>query len=578
VSDVPEPIVATLAGNGRMRADDGDALGAAFLFPYGVAVAPDGSVYVSDAGAQAIRRIADGKVTFVAGNAPLGVTPQARKGGYVDGPAMAARFVWPTGLALAKDGSLFIADTGNHCIRRLQNGVVTTYAGARTPGNADGERLEARFALPQGLALDDDGNLYVADFGNGIRRITPAGVVSTLKQLRTKQGRVLGIDAKGAGPTLQIAYTEDDALHLWTPAGAQVVLASAKIEPVEDDLHAAGSFYGVTILGPKAVAVTDVLHNVVRFIRFGSKPFTTWPNSRIIAGAAREGNGAPGGYADGPPPASLVDIPLGIARMPDGNLVFTDAGNRRVRTISNVDPRGPVGPDLKGLYGPKDAYRITVIGDSFTFANVLWQESIAGRIETALKAANAAGKPIFVSTVRLDGVPISGQASFISEHLGDGQTDLVVMLIDDITQAHEMNRQDLRNGRWRTVTPGRLLALQRSLDQRGTHFMIVVIPAARSVSLNEVPEIGAFNDGQVTAVSFEQDNDRARQIADFYQRAGVHALVLLDSMEKFEATAGRISLYNMRDIHLSPQGSSFVGDRIAEEIERWQPWSPNALP
>jgi sugar lactone lactonase YvrE len=573
IANVPEPFVATLAGNGRMRADDGDYPAAAFLFPYGVAVAPDGTIYVSDAGAQAIRRLKNGKVTFVAGNAPLGVTEQARHGGYLDGPAMGASFIWPTGLALAKDGSLFIADTGNHCIRKLQNGYVTTFAGSDTPGSRDGDRGDASFLSPQGLAFDADGNLYVADFGNGVRRITPKGAVSTLKFLPARRGRVLAIDVKGAGRGLTIAYTEDGALHLWSAnGGLQTIAAGDPIEPVEDGLNAAGSFYGVALLGPHAVAVTDVLHDVVRFVRFKDGPYSNYITSRIIAGRSREGDGAVGGFADGFTPASRVNIPLGIARMADGTLIFTDAGNRRVRTIAGVDPRGPVGPDLAGLSGPKDTYRVAVVGDSFDFWGVLWPESIAGRIEAGLKAARSTvGRAPYVSTVRLDGTSISQQLSFVHENLGDGQTDLVVLLIDDITLTHEWGASG--GGDWQKVAAQRLRVLQSDLAKRGTRLLVVLIPPARAVSLNEVPEIGAFNDGQVTALAFEQDNDRAHQVVKQFSAIGVPVFALQQPMEEFEASASRVPLYNMRDIHLSPQGATFVGDAVAGEILRRRLWT-----
>jgi sugar lactone lactonase YvrE len=571
---VVEPVVTTLAGNGRMRADDGDLLGAAFLFPYGIAVAPDGTMYVADAGAQAIRRIKDGKVTFVSGTADEGPSPQARTGGYIDGEAMAAHYLWPTGLALARDGALYIADAGNHCIRVMRNGTVTTYAGSRTPGKNDGTRHTARFLSPQGLAVDDEGNVYVADFGAGIRRISPDGSVKTL-DLPSKNGRVLAVAVWGAGPSLALAYTEDRALH-FVPTGAasQTLHVDDPIEPEEDERRAAGSFYGVTFVGPRAVVVTDVLDDVVRFVRFRAPPFDTYISSRVIAGAEREGDGAVGGYADGYAPASRVNMPLAVARTPDGSVVFTDAGNRRIRTISGLDPRGPAGADLVGLYGPKDAYRVSVVGDSFAFSNVLWPESIAGRIEAALAAPSSGlGKRAFVGTVRLDGTSITDLSQFVREHLGDGQTDLVVMLVDDFTHAHELDRADARGDRWRTLMPQRLRALQGELAKHGTQLLLVLIPRARSASLNELPEVGAFNDGLVTALAFEQDAYRERQVEHFYSTIrGVRALPLLGPMQLAEADTHRVSFFNTRDIHLSPQGATWVGDRIGEELARWKPW------
>jgi sugar lactone lactonase YvrE len=561
-----------LAGNGEMRAADGADASAAFLFPYGIAAAPDGSLYVSDAGAQTIRRIAGGKVTSVAGTAPAGPTPQARAGGYQDGPAAQARFSWPTGLAVARDGSVYIADTGNRVIRRLARGVVTTFAGTPgTAGTSDGSLRAASFRTPEGLAFDGDGNLYVADFGNGVRRISPDGVVTTLP-LPSTSGRVLAVSASGSGANLQIAYTEEGALHLWTPRVVQSLSAGGLVEPVEDVEYAAGSFCAVAILGPRTVAVTDLLHDVVRLVRFKAEPFSNYLTSRVIAGALREGDGAPGGYADGVAPVARIDAPLGIARLNDGTLAFTDAGNRRIRTIRRVDARGPVGPDLAGLFVPKTGrYRITVIGDSFAFWNVLWPQSIAGRIEATLDATHASGARASVNTVRLDGTSVAQQISFVDEYLGDGQTDLVVMLVDDLMQGKEVDQ--FKGDAWRAALPRQFGGLSERLKKSGTQLLVVVIPPARSVSPEESAEIGAFNDGAVTALSFEQEHYRAAQVEAAYRRIkGVRVLALERAMEGFESSPERYPLYNVHDVHLSPQGATWVGDAVVAELARWKPW------
>ena len=296
--------------------------------------------------------------------------------------------------------------------------------------------------------------------------------------------------------------------------------------------------------------------------------YDNYATSRIIAGSEGEGDGNLGGYADGIAPTARVDLPLGIARAPDGTLIVADSGNRRIRTIVNVDPRGPVGPDLEGLYGAKGHYRVAVVGDSFAFSNVLWPESIGGRIETRLKSGT---RPPFVSTVRLDGAAISDQVSFVREHFGDGQADVVVLLIDLITQSHEEERREMRGSRWRTLTPQRLRALRSELARSGTRLLVVLIPGARAVSIAEVPDLGIFDDGHVSALSFEQDNYRAHQLERFYQRAGIGLLSLQTALEQAESSSGRVArvaLYNMRDIHLSPHGATLVGDLIADEIER----------
>ena len=120
--------------------------------------------------------------TTLAGRASIGVE---------DGPAADARFNNPHGLALDLAGNLFVADTSNHTIRKITpTGIVTTLAGSMGfSGNKDGTGAAAQFNEPQGVAVDTNGNIYVADTGNHtIRKITPAGVVTTLAGQAGKKG------------------------------------------------------------------------------------------------------------------------------------------------------------------------------------------------------------------------------------------------------------------------------------------------------------------------------------------------------------------------------------------------------
>lgn len=154
---------------------DGSAEEARFLSPGGIAVLPDGNGYIADTGNHLIRYIAQGSnVSTIAGSGAAGDG---------DGSGEEASFNSPEGLALDADGNLYIADTGNATIRRMSpEGLVTTYAGAAGEvGSTNGNRLLARFNQPCGLSFDTAGNLYVVDRGNHtIRKITKAGLVSTL--------------------------------------------------------------------------------------------------------------------------------------------------------------------------------------------------------------------------------------------------------------------------------------------------------------------------------------------------------------------------------------------------------------
>jgi len=181
----PSGVVTTLAGTGAQGSANGPAAAASFNFPQGVAVDAAGNVYVADYGNNMIRKIsAAGSVTTLAGRDSSGST---------NGVDTAATFNQPSGVAVDAGGNVYVADFGNNLIRKIsQTGGVSTFAGSGTPGAANGTGAAASFNGPTGLAIDASGNVYVADYGNNlIRKITPAGVVTTI-----------GNGAAGTGNTL----------------------------------------------------------------------------------------------------------------------------------------------------------------------------------------------------------------------------------------------------------------------------------------------------------------------------------------------------------------------------------------
>jgi sugar lactone lactonase YvrE len=157
--------------------DGGPATEAMFVQLDGIEIAPDGTIYVSDSNANRVRRIRDGLIETVAGNGEEG---HAGDGG----PGTMAALHWPSALQLDAAGNLYIAETRSHVIRRLApDGTIDTIAGDGTAGFSGdgGPATMARLDQPYGLALDEDGSLYVADRGNyRVRRIAPDGTIETI--------------------------------------------------------------------------------------------------------------------------------------------------------------------------------------------------------------------------------------------------------------------------------------------------------------------------------------------------------------------------------------------------------------
>jgi DNA-binding beta-propeller fold protein YncE len=563
------PSVSLVAGSGLSAATNGPTDVASFIEPAGLAIDRSGTIYVADAGAQQIRRIKDGVVTTIAGSAVPGPDPQEMVGGYVDGATDVARFRRPLGIAVARTGVLFVADSANSCIRQISNGTVRTFAGSTESGDADGLGSASRFARPKALAIDDDGNLYVADYGNGLRKVTPSGEVTTINHDR----RILGVAARYGGKQLILAWTNFDEIHFTSPLhGETVVKAHDQREPYLDQDLLAGRAYGIAIAGPDSVVVTDLQRNAVKLVRM---PFETGVEGMVLAGGLNEATNATGGYANGAAAGALLNAPMGIGVSADGTILFSDSGNRRIRRISGVDVRGPIDvSDPKAFIAPPNTYRVAVVGNSVVFHNVLWPQSIPGKIEESLRQAGLRKAP-YVTCIRVNAASIKVLRSVIDNHLSDGEADLVLLVVDLFVRESALSSHpELRkDARWKVEDVSDLRAINAALAKSNTRFMVVYLPAARSVFGLEGAAESAGADALLdTPLAARGDRIPDLEIETAWASAGTRFLSLRDSMVAYERSANHLPLYYTRDIHPSPEGQAFAGDEIARELARWHPW------
>jgi trimeric autotransporter adhesin len=170
-------IIATAAGNGSagFAGDGSAATSAQVAFPGGTAVDSAGNFYIADTANQRVRKVSGGNMSTVAGNGTAGYSGDGSA-------AVNAMLNSPVAVAVDAAGNIYISDYSNHAVRKVSGGVITTLAGNGSPGYSGdgGQGAKAQLNLPSGLALDSAGNLYVADSGNHVvRKITPAGIITT---------------------------------------------------------------------------------------------------------------------------------------------------------------------------------------------------------------------------------------------------------------------------------------------------------------------------------------------------------------------------------------------------------------
>jgi len=296
-------------------------LDAGLVDPYGVAVDKQGNVYFSDGGEKNTVSVLapDGSTRVLAGGIE----------GYREGLGAAAAFNTPSGIALDKQGNVYVADTGNHAIRKIAvDGTVTTLAGSGVAGYADGQGAQAQFNGPVGVAVDEAGVVYVADtYNDRIRKIAPDGTVTTLAG-GTRPGFVDGIGEAAQFDTpcgiavgkdgIYVADTSNDAVRRIGADGSVLTIAVAPELEKEPLLRR-----------PMALAVT---HDGFVYIAVSSR-------GRLLQLAP---DGSLAGMPDAARPADPVTGldgniqvygPRSLALAPNGALILSDGSAQRLHRV-----------------------------------------------------------------------------------------------------------------------------------------------------------------------------------------------------------------------------------------------------
>jgi streptogramin lyase len=356
VTPVPSQFIpiATLAGMaGTSGSVDGLSTNALFGNPHGIAIDNHTNIFIADRNNHVIRKMyssgAAWSVTTIAGS--------AGNYGTNDGSGTNARFNGPYGVSVDNSGNVFVADTGNHAIRKLTpsgtNWMVSTIAGlAGSSGSANGSN--AGFKFPMGISMDNSGNIYVADEGNhDIRKLTPIGTNWTVSTIAgstnsgfndgtnssAQFGQPFGITVNNNG-TVFVADQYYNTIRQLTPSGANwVVTTIAGLGGSSGSADGTGS--GVRFYNPTGIAagadgnlyVADYGNNTVRRMTLSG---TNW----IVATVA----GLPGssGSIDGVGSSVRFNGPFGIAVDNNTNVYVSDANNNTIRGAALTSTPNPV--------------------------------------------------------------------------------------------------------------------------------------------------------------------------------------------------------------------------------------------
>ncbi len=383
-------IITTVAGTGTSgySGDEGAATSAQFMSTYGIALDAAGNLYIVDFYNHRIRKMdTSGIITTVAGTGTRGYSGDG-------GAATSAQLNYPCAVAVDAAGNLYISDSGNYRIRKVDtSGTITTVAGAGTYGYSgdEGAATLAKLQGPYGVAVDVAGNLYISDYAvNAIRKVDASGIITTVAGTGTggysgdggsavsaQLNSPRGVAADAAG-NLYIADTANNVIRKVDTSGIITTAAGTGTSGYSGDGEAALS---ARLNNPVSVAV-DAAGNlyITDMSNYKIRKVDTAGIITTVAGAGTPGYSGDGGAAT----SAQLQGPIGVAVDAAGNLYISDTGSRVIRKVEASGTEEP-GKTLTADTTNNDVdheIEITFAADA-DFENVITGVSFNGQSLTA---------------------------------------------------------------------------------------------------------------------------------------------------------------------------------------------------
>ena len=576
-------IMTTIAGTGDRgyEGDGGPARQASLNEPRGVALRPDGSVYIADTGNHRIRKVdRQGIITTVAGDGPEVQPPLRRHYSGDGGPATEAHLHAPCDVAVAADGTLYIADSSNNRIRKVDvTGIITTVAGRGQAGDKGdgGPATEANLRNPGSVVIAPDGSLYITQ-SHRVREVDPQGIITTV--VGGERGSYGGdggpaIEATLHGPvglalgpdgSLYIADSSNSRIRKVDPAGIITTVAGNGERGFSGDggpaIEAAFDWpYDVAAGADGSLYVVDLRNHRIRKVH---------PNGNIatVAGVGWQNNDPKMGRSVGDGRRAIdatLHHPSGVALGADGSIYIADGGNRRIR---RVDPAGVIttvagSGATSGVYGGRvrpavEAYLggptgVTVGPDgSLYIADVM--TNLVQKID----------KEGVISTVA-GGGGSSFRDGVLAVHTGLNHPTSVQVAPDGTLYI-----ADSGNHRIRKVSPAGMMTTVAGcgLAGRGAGSYSGDGGPATEATLNRPHDVALAPDGSLYIADY--GSNRVRKVDPH----GVITTVVGSGKRGYSGDGGpatQASLNGVRDVAVAPDGTIYVADEDNHRIRKVNP-------